>query len=341
MARSMGGSRGGSGGGGRSMGGGSRGGSRSFSGSGRSRSSSSGPRRMSSSGSSYRPSNSHHHHHHYHGGPSMPPPPRRRYYYRGGRRYYSTSSSGGCSSLLAFGIIMLIVVIALFSSAGSSNSNSSSGAKLNREKYTGAVDSSHGYYEDTCVEKFIDRSNEAKLISGFKEFYNATGVFPYLYVIENTPSKSEYQGYDTYQDKVYEELFDCEGNFLIVYIAEEDDYYFAAGYDTGEIIDDTSLDIICDKVNAKWYTGDLAEAFGDGLESASKNIMAKSNGRVIGTVIVICIAAIIIVAMVINWWKKKKAQDNKEQEDLEKILNTPLDTFGSDIDDLASKYDQQ
>lgn len=270
----------------------------------------------------------------------MPPPPRRRYYYRGGRRYYSTSSGGGCSSLLACGIIMLIIVIALFSSSVG-GSSSSSGAKLNREKYTGAVDTSHGYYKDTCVEKFIDRSNEAKLISGFKEFYNKTGVFPYLYVIENTPAKSEYQGYDTYQDMVYDELFDCEGNFLIVYIAQEDDYYFAAGYDTGEIIDDTSLDIICDKVNAKWYTGDLAEAFGDGLESASKNIMAKSNGRVIGIVIVIAIAAIIIVALVINWWKKKKVQDNKEQEDLEKILNTPLETFGSDIDDLASKYDQQ
>lgn len=341
MARSMGGSRGGSrGGGGRSMGGGSRSGSRSFSGSGRSRSSgSSSPRRMSGSSSysssSYRPSSSSYHHHHHH----YVPAPRRRYYYSNGRRYYSRSSGGGCASVLAYLIIFGIILIALFSSSVG-NSSSSSNAKLNREKYRGHVDSSHGYYEDTCVEKFIDRTNEQTLISGFKEFYNKTGVFPFLYVIENTPEKSEYRGYDTYQDYVYEELFDSEGNFLIVYIAEEDDYYFAAGYDTGEIIDETSLDLICDKVNGYWYTGDLAKAFGDGLEDASKNIMAKSNGRVIGVVIVVSIAVIVLVAMIINWWKKKKAQDNKEQEDLEKILNTPLDTFGSDINDLAEKYDQ-
>ena len=329
------------GGGGRSMGGGSRSGSRSFSGGGRSRgSSSSRPRSMSGSGGyggGYRPSGpSYHHHHHGH---HMPPPPRRRYYYSGGRRYYTRSSGGGCATLLAYLIVFGIIMIALFSSSVGS-SGVSSNVKLNREKFRGHVDSSQGYYEDTCVEKFIDRSNEQTLISGFKEFYNATGVFPFLYVIENTPDKSEYRGYDTYQDYVYEQLFDSEGNFLIVYIAEEDDYYFAAGFDTGEIIDEISLDVICDKVNGYWYTGDLAKAFGNGLEDASKNIMAKSNGRVIGVVVVIAIAVIVLVAMLINWWKKKKAQDNKEQEDLEKILNTPLDTFGSDINDLAQKYDE-
>ncbi len=343
MARSMGGSRGGGsrGGGGRSMGGGSRSGSRSFSGSGRSRGSvSSGPRRMSGSSGGYGGgySSSHHHHHHHHGH-HMPPPPRRRYYYSGGRRYYSRSSGGGCASILAYLIVFGIILIALFSSSVG-NSGGSSNVKLNREKYKGHVDSSQGYFEDTCVEKFIDRSNEQTLISGFKEFYNKTGVFPFLYVVENTPAKSEYKGYDTYQDYVYDQLFESEGNFLIVYIAQEDDYYFAAGYDTGEIIDETSLDLICDKVNGYWYTGDLAKAFGNGLEDAAKNIMAKSNGRVIGVVIVIAIAAIVLVAMLIKFWKAKKAQDNKEQEDLERILNTPLDTFGSDINDLAQKYDE-
>lgn len=358
MARSMGGGRSGGGshgGGGRSMGGGSRSGSRSFSGGGRSRSSSSssgGPRRMSGSGGGYgggpRPGGGYgggprpggYGGPHHHGGPGMPPPPPRRYYYRGGRRYYaSRGGGGGCASIFAYMIIMMIIIIALFSSAVG-KAGSGSNAKLNRDKYTGDVDRSQGYYEDTCVEKFIDRSNEQTLISGFKEFYNKTGVFPFLYVIENTPDKSEYSGYDTYQDMIYEQLFDSEGNLLIVYIAEEDDYYFAAGFNTGEIIDETSINVICDKVNGYWYTGDLAKAFGDGLEDASKNIMAKSNGRVIGIVVVVAISVIILANMLIKWWKAKKAQDNKEQEDLEKVLNTPLDTFGSDINDLASKYDE-
>ena len=348
MARSMGGSRGGGGSrsSGRSMGGGSRGGSRSMGSSRSIRSGSSGPRRMGGSGSyggsSYSSSRSHHSNHsyhssHHHHGHHMPPPPRRRYYYSGGRRYYSRSSGGGCASLLAYLIVLGIIFIALFTS--SMGSGSSSNPKLNRDKYTGSVDSSHGYYEDTCVEKFIDHTNQATLIAGFKEFYNKTGVFPFLYVVENTPSPSEYEGYDTYQDMVYEQLFDSEGNFLMVYIAQEDNWYYAAGYNIGEIVDETSLKVIDNKINSYYDTGDMAKAFGNGLRDASKNIMAKSNARVIGVVLVISVAAIIIVAMVIKWWKKKKEQDNKEQEDLEKILNTPLETFGSDVNDLAQKYD--
>lgn len=276
-------------------------------------------------------------HHHYHGGPGMPPPPRHRYY--GGRTYYR-SSGGGCASVFAYLIVFFIIIIAMSTNFG--GSSSSNNQKLNREKYHGGVDSSQGYYidnSDASQGKFIDRNNETTLISGFKEFYNKTGVFPFLYIIENTPDKSEYKGYDTYQDMLYETLFDSEGNFLILYIAEEDDYYFAAGYDTGEIIDEVSLDVICDKVNGYWYTGDLAKAFGNGLEDASKNIMAKSNGRVIGLTIVIGVVVIVIISILFKWWKKKKEQENIEQENLEKILDKPLETFGSDINDLASKYD--
>ncbi len=334
MARSMGGG-GSRGGGGRSMGGGSRGGSRSFSGGGRSRGSYGGSnRRMSGGGYSsghhynggphHHNSYGHHHHHHHH--------------YSRPRRYYRSSGSG-CAGAFAYLIVFAIIIIIMSSSFGGSKS---SNVKLNRDKYNGGVDSSQGYYidnSDSSAGKFIDRNNEATLISGFKEFYNKTGVFPFLYIIEDTPSKSEYKGYDTYQDMLYETLFDSEGNFLILYIAEEDDYYFAAGYDTGEIIDEVSLDVICDKVNGYWYTGDLAKAFGYGLEDASKNIMAKSNGRVIGVTIVIAVSVIVLACVLVNWWKKKKAQENLEQENLEKILDKPLETFGSDINDLAKKYE--
>ncbi len=334
MARSMGGG-GSRGGGGRSMGGGSRSGSRSFSGGGRSRGSSS-SRNRSMSGSGYRSSyNSSSHHHHHYGGYGGN---HHHHYHYGPRRSYRSSGSG-CAGAFAYLIIFAIIIIAMSSSFGGSKSSSQ---KLNRDKYNGGVDSSQGYYidnSDASAGKFIDKKNEATLISGFKEFYSKTGVFPFLYIVENTPSKSEYKGYDTYQDMLYETLFDSEGNFLILYVAEEDDYYFAAGYDTGEIIDEVSLNVICDKVNGYWYTGDLAKAFGNGLEDASKDIMAKSNGRVIGVTLIVAAAVIIIVCIMVNWWKKKKAQENLEQENLEKILDKPLETFGSDIDDLAKKYE--
>lgn len=321
MARSMGG--GGRSGGGRSMGGGSRSGSRSFSGSGRTRISSGGHRSMGSSGYSRPHYNTSHHHHYYH--------------HYGGRYYHS--SPGGCSSILA-SIIVIIILLSFFAISGLKGGGTNQ--KLNREKYNGSVDSSNGYYIDNSEgdSKFIDRSNETTLISGFKQFYNKTGVFPFLYIVEHTPDKSMYEGYDTYQDMLYETLFKSEGNLLILYIADNEDYYFAAGYDTGEIIDDVSIDVICDKVNGYWHTGDLAKAFGNGLADASKNIMAKSNFRVIMITIIVALAVILLAIILFKWWKAKTAQKNKEQEDLERTLNTPLETFGdSPMDDLTKKYD--
>ena len=50
----------------------------------------------------------------------------------------------------------------------------------------------------------------------------------------------------------------------------------------------------------------------------------------------------VIVAMLIKWWKARKAQKNKEQEDLERMLDKPLETFGTDpVDELKDKYDDK
>lgn len=237
-------------------------------------------------------------------------------------------------------MILVVILLAFMSVRGSI---SGSNKKLNREKYEGAVDSSQGYYlddSDPSKGKFIDNGNEKTLISGFKNFYSRTGVFPFLYVAENLPS--QYSTPQDYIDALYEQLFKEEGNLLILYIAEKDDYYYACGYNVGEVIDEESLNLISDRVNAKWSSGDLAKAFGKGLDDASVQIMAKSNARVIGMTIVIAIAAIVIILILYKWWQKRIAQKNKEQEDLERTLNTPLETFGqSPIDELANKYDDK
>lgn len=347
MARSTGG--GGGGGrsfGGRSMGGGSRSVSRSFSGSGRTHIGGSGGHRTVGGGSSYRPSGSSNSGYHYNSG-------YRRGYgyggYRGGYRSAGPRTSGfGYGGLLTMLLIFWIIGSVLTVAFANSSSNSSSNKKINHDKFKGSVDSQYGYYIDTSadygLEPFIDSTNEAALNSGFKSFYDKTGVFPVLYVIESVDNPNKYT------DELYSQLFKSEGNLLILYVAELDDYFFAAGHDIGEVIDEESLNLICDKVNANWnaYNGDLAKIFGEGMKNAGKQIMAesseqimaKSNFRVIMVTLIIGLVVIIVVLILFTWWKKRVAQKNKEQEDLEKILSTPLETFGTTpIQDLAAKYD--
>lgn len=76
-----------------------------------------------------------------------------------------------------------------------------------------------------------------------------------------------------------------------------------------------------------------------------KNSTIKANSgsgpqtRKVVTVLIVAITFIVIVSILFSWWKKRVAQKNKEQEDLEKILSKPLESFGDPLKDLESKYD--
>ncbi len=354
MGRSMGGGGSRSSSGGRSMGGGSRS-SRSFSGSGRSYSrSSSSSRSVSSrssssrrsSGSSYyrRPSG-----YHRSGFYSAPPRP---YYRRSYRRpgYYGGGSSGGCASVFLF-VILIVFVLAALGSFGSAKNGYNIGgdAKLNKTKFTGEVYKDAGYYIDNSEgsEKFIVKNEESALINGFKNFYDRTGVFPFLYICESVPGGSTESNIHAYGEQLYTELFSdhgrtVEGNLLILFVADVPDYYLIGGYDIGDVIDDKATAVICSKINRHWDNGENAsQIFGYGLDEASKNIMAKSNARVYTVAFIIAAGVVLIILILFKWWKARTAQKNKEQEDLEKILKTPLQTFGSMGDqELMNKYDQ-
>lgn len=70
---------------------------------------------------------------------------------------------------------------------------------------------------------------------------------------------------------------------------------------------------------------------------------AKTDNSKIWITLIIVIAVIIIIYMLIQFWKKKKEQKNKEMEQQIKILNTPLEEFGTSnsINDLAKKYEEE
>lgn len=354
MARGIGGGGGGHSSGSHSFGGGSfRSSSHSFGGSSFRSSSSSHRSTSSFGGGSYRGGSRGN----YYGGPRNY---HRSDYYRGpGYRGsgYRRSSSSGCGGCLS-SIVILIIVFALAASMGSkSNSQRNSASSkqgLGRTKYTGAVDSSKGYYIDDSVpvdgEIYIDNSNKNYLIKGFSEFYNDTGVFPFLYVIDDYPAESEYTGYANYEEKLYDDLFNaCPGNLLFVYIGNEQTFYTAAGNATGEIVDAESFEVIQADILSEWGENDLAKTFGYGLSAAGNRIMAeskaqkvmKSNNHKVIIALISAAGVIVVILVSKNWWEKKKQKEKEEDERLERILKQPLKTFGdSKMDDLTDKYDK-
>ena len=276
--------------------------------------------------------------------------------YSGGRRRSSRSRAsyggGGCASVIGY-FFVIFVVLAILSSIGKlgfgSTSDGTSDVKLNKEKYTGEVYTARGYYEDHCSgEKWIDGTNESKLTSGMKSFYQKTGVFPFLYIIDSVPGGNSETNIRAYEENLYTELFSdrsgnvVEGNLLILFISDIEDYYMINGLNINDVIDSAATNVIKEKINARWSNGDLAYIFGDGLDAAGRSIMAKSNARVIAIVALIVAGVVGIIIILFKWWKARTAQKNKEQEDLERILSKPLDTFGNqEMVDLQKKYEQQ
>ena len=374
MARSL----GGGGGGGHSFSGGSRsfggsshsGGSRSFGGSSFGRSST---RRVSSSSGRSSHSGGFRTGSSFHVGGGMPPPPphvRRRYYGSGpvyvrGGGTRSSGGGSGCSTI--FLIILIIILMAAFAGVfhryksrssdnyGSYDNTGSSTAGYGCEKYTGVVDSSKGYWVDESTpvngQQWIDGTNKKYLEDGFSEFYNKTGVFPYLYVVD---SYGDSGSFDTYEERVYDDLFgDCPGNLLFVFISNDLTYYIAAGTGTGSVVNDKTVPyVIQSKLTNCWnnsrYDGDLAKIYGAALSSSATQLMkeaetkklASNNFKVIMIVLISAIGFVVVLLIIMHWWKKRKQVQKEEDERLQKILAQPLSTFGEQaIHDLGKKYE--
>ena len=364
MARSLGGGGGSSSGGGsRSFGGSHSGGSRSFGGF---HAGSSSTRRVSS-GSSYHGSSGF-------GGGLPPRPPRyygRSYYGRSYRRSYvgspiivnngtggytgPTASAGGCVKTFLWLFLIAAIIGIVFSAvrmrSGGTSSYTTSDKGYGCEKYTGAVDDSKGFWEDHASgEAWIDNSNKKYLEEGFDDFYQETGVWPYLYIVDSYGDKGSFS---TYEERVYDELFgDCPGNLLFVFISNDESYYIAAGTGNGDVVNSRTIEVFTNKINRYWtdssMNGDLAKIFGKALSTAGKQLMkeqttqlmAKNNFKVIMIVMIIMATIIIVLLIVMHWWKKKKQAQKEEDERLEQILSQPLSTFGNaELHDLGKKYD--
>ena len=180
-------------------------------------------------------------------------------------------------------------------------------------------------------------------------FYEETGIQPYLYIYDyegNVTTMSDDTA-DAIANGLYEELFTDEGHMLICYFVNhnenEDDFpYMIKGRDIQNIVDEEAEEIFWgefwknyDNMN---YT--YEEFLGETFSDAGREIMDKPIPWTTVAIVVAAIGGVIIIIIIlVKFWKARTAQKNKEQEDLERMLDKPLETFGESVDDLKEKYD--
>ena len=296
----------------------------------------------------------HHHHHHHGGGMGM-----------GGRRGGGGCGSGCTTILLMIMLVVLIISVISWVSNASTPQYWVGGAQQGwQDPFPGVIESTRirtpleAGAATTSGPLFTDHlgwiGNRTQLEAGMNNFHQATGVRPHLYIlgeIEGIPDPAwptDNQLMD-FAEGLYSELFQDEAHVLLVFFENDDGQYGMAvipGNQARSVIDQEAQDILMDFVQ-RYYYADISEEewFSRAFNLTGERIMhvppEPPDNRAIWQTIIIVAGVLLLIFLLFRWWQKKQEQKNLEAEQLERVLNQPLETIGSPVSDAAHDLAQQ
>jgi len=273
-------------------------------------------------------------------------------FFGGGYRRGGGGCGSGCTSVFVVAFIIVVALVMTFGGGMFSGNSygSGSGSSYNITASTvkrvplpkGSVKET-GYYTDEI--NFI--TNPQVLQTGMKNFYDKTGVQPYIFITDTVNGQKNPTDSDmaAYANALYNEQFTDEAHLLLLYwespTGAEGDYkeWIITGTQAKTIIDDQAATILMDYVDRYYYDNSLkgySEMFSKAFNDAGNRIMNVTVSPwvwVIGVLIVLA-----VLALLFYWWTRAKRQKNLEAEQTEQILNTPLEKLGPGPTGLEEKY---
>ena len=268
--------------------------------------------------------------HHYH---HTPPPPRRGYY--GYRRNVYTSSSSGLGTLIACLIVFAVVIFSFFMIASDDSDVTST---INREKIENPIP-----YDNNCIKDELGYvENTSKLSKNLKNFYNKTGIQPYIYLKSYDEALTSDSQKDNYAQNWYEQNIDNEDTFLFVYYEDQDPneigyMAYVNGKQVTSVMDGEAVNIFWNYIDRYWTDDSLStvEVFTKTFNSTANTIMEKSTtSNDIIKIICIIVGIIIVIGGIIYILRMKFKRDKEKAKETVEILKTPLDKS----DELRDKY---
>lgn len=279
--------------------------------------------------------------------PRPPRPPRTHIYYSGGTR------PRGCMDSIISSIVTLIFLCVLLGIIyGAMNSGASYGSFGNQ------------YASNTIDEDIVFA--QAQQYYG-QHFNDENHVLLYYAYLEDAEADSAVM---IVGDNAYEIFGDTmQDRFWNIY-----DQYYYGDYSEAEWLGNTFRDMarvmnhsiknsvsfnsLCYEDNLKWikmaerddlvggvrefYNATGIQAYVVLVDYASLPgvVISTGNNSTVLKTFIIAVAVIIVLVILYKWWKKKQQRKKEEAEQTERILNTPLEKFGtSEMDDLMDKYD--
>lgn len=278
------------------------------------------------------------------GGLRMPPPPPPAGRYRRRSSYHG----GGCFGTIIIMVILMAFLILMFQSCavnsayniGSSYSTNAQKSTIAREK----LKTGNAYINNCIVDDLGWFDNVSKTESQLKEFWDETGVQPYIILKEFDPGLTTDSEKEQWAVDYYDENFDTENIFLFVYFAEEDtdnDVGYMAyvnGYETSSVMDSEAVEIFWNNIDKYWYT-DLStdDVFIKAFQDTAGTIMhVSTTGKDILKWALIVLAVALAGAVIINLVKQKNKRAREKAEEDERILKTSIHDIAKD--NLEDKY---
>ena len=268
--------------------------------------------------------------HHYH---HTPPPPRRGYY--GYRRNVYTSSSSSLGTLIACLIVFAVVIFSFFMIASDDSDVTST---INREKIENPIP-----YDNNCIKDELGYvENTSKLSKNLKNFYNKTGIQPYIYLKSYDETLTSDSQKDNYAQNWYEQNIDNEDTFLFVYYEDQDPneigyMAYVNGKQVTSVMDSEAVNIFWNYIDRYWTDDSLStvEVFTKTFNSTANTIMEKSTtSNDIIKIICIIVGIVIVIGGIIYILRMKFKRDKEKAKETVEILKTPL--YKSD--ELRDKY---
>lgn len=283
--------------------------------------------------------------------PHMAPPPPR-YGYARPRRLFPR-----LAGIILVWVIIFIIAMAEAVSSRSGNSGTGSTGQQTITHEREKLDSGVGYRNDCIIDELGWFDNISRTESQLQDFYDATGVQPYVYLVDYDTYKDEAQTDDekyAWAEDYYDNNFTEENIFLYVYFAEENTdedvgyMCYINGYQVSTVMDSEAVEIFWNNLDYYWYsnysTDDVfIKTFNDTASTIMAEVESKYDAQKARTrlwiILVLVIAVIIILIISFKWWKKKAQRKKEEAEETERILNTPMqDLVNDNLKDLENKY---
>lgn len=257
----------------------------------------------------------------------------RSYHSSGSRSYHSHSYYGGvCSprvggSVTGFIFILAILVFAFMWITLSSGRIQKSTHERTKLAASDCNTISEWYTDDLGWIHDTDTLNR-----GLKDFYDKTGVQPYLYITDNIDGSKKPADveFERKLKLMYEQLFTDEGHVIVCFLeSSPSDYatYYWAGSKAKQVLDYEGGEILLDYLDYYYTSDDLSdeEFFAKAFTKSADRMMTVQKTTKQLSIVFAIVAMTVggIIGTSFYFFKKKKEARLQAEADA-KILNTKI-----------------